>query len=831
MSADFTRFALRMRGITKYFEGVAALADVSLEVLPGEVHALLGENGAGKSTLMSIAAGDLAPDAGTVEIGDATLGVASPTAAKHLGIGVVYQHPAIMPDLSVWENLILAVPSELRPPAGRSLEWTRERLREIGSDIDPARLGSSLSPVERTMVEIAKALAVAPKVLLLDEPTAVMGAEQVEKLFGQIREIRDRGTAIVYISHRIPEIREIADRVTILRDGRNQGTFPVLEVEDEAMLRLIAGRELSAIFPPKATSLGETVLRCQDLSGSHIEGVSLEVRAGEILGFGGAEGNGQVETIRSLAGLTSCSGVISVGGRDLASPRARILRNLGVLYIPGDREGEGVFPFISVRKNATAQTLGNYSRGGIMSPALEAAATGKALAALAVKTPSPRTEIQKLSGGNQQKVVLSRSLLGNPRVLLCEEPTQGVDVQTRAEIHRTLRELADGGSAVVVVSSDASELAGLCDRVAIFSRGQVTSELEGDRVTEAAIVAAAVTSTRTRRLEGASQAGVKLRRRILTLARGSWAAPVTLGVLALVVAAYTAHGSQTFLGSYNLKTELFQVAILVLVALGQLLVVLTGGVDLSVGPLMAVTVVALSFFESSGQGAGMAILGIVLVLAIGVLTGIGHTLMIRMLKLPPIIVTVITYIGFQGVALVLRSTPGGTASAGLVSGVESSLGFLPLAFLVSVAVALAAQRFLTHSRPGIAIRGVGSNEQSAHRVGVNVGRTVLLAYVGCSVFAVVAGILLYTQVGIGDPTVGISYSLQSVAAVVLGGASIYGGRGSFLGTAIGALLLTEIIGALPFLNLSEAWQYWFPGVLILVAGAFFARTFGSAKAT
>ncbi|MDA8207478.1 MAG: ATP-binding cassette domain-containing protein, partial [Actinomycetota bacterium] len=342
MSADFTGFALSMRGISKYFEGVAALADVSLEVLPGEVHALLGENGAGKSTLMSIAAGDLAPDAGTVEIGDATLGVASPTVAKQLGIGVVYQHPAIMPDLSVWENLVLAMPSDRKPAAGRSLEWTRERLREIGSEIDPARPGSSLSPVERTMVEIAKALAVAPKVLLLDEPTAVMGAEQVGRLFAQIREIRDRGTAIVYISHRIPEIREIADRVTILRDGRNQGTFHLREVDDETMLRLIAGRELSSIFPPKAATLGTTVLRCQDLAGSGIEGVSLEVHAGEILGFGGAEGNGQVETIRSLAGLTSGSGVISVDGRDLASPRARALRELGVLYIPGDREGEGV---------------------------------------------------------------------------------------------------------------------------------------------------------------------------------------------------------------------------------------------------------------------------------------------------------------------------------------------------------------------------------------------------------------------------------------------------------------------------------------------------------
>ena len=831
MLADFTGSALSLRGISKYFEGVAALADVSLEVLPGEVHALLGENGAGKSTLMSIAAGDLAPDAGTVEIGDAMLGVASPTVAKQLGIGVVYQHPAIMPDLSVWENLVLAMPSARRPPAGHSIDWTRERLREIGSEIDPARRGSSLSPVERTMVEIAKALAVAPKVLLLDEPTAVMGAEQVGRLFGQIREIRDRGTAIVYISHRIPEIREIADRVTILRDGRNQGTYQVGDVDDDTMLRLIAGRELSSIFPPKAAFLGKTVLRCQDLSGSGIEGVSLQVSAGEILGFGGAEGNGQVETIRSLAGLTSSSGIVSVDGRDLASPRARALRNLGVLYVPGDREGEGVFPFISVRKNATAQTLGDYSRAGVMSPGLESVAAGKALAALAVKTPSFRTEIQHLSGGNQQKVVLSRSLLGNPRVLLCEEPTQGVDVQTRSEIHRTLRDLAERGSAVIVVSSDASELAGLCDRVAIFSRGQVAGELAGDEVTEAAIVAAAVTSTRTRSAEGAILAGARLRQRVLALARGSWAAPLTLGILALLVAAYTVHGSPTYLGSYNMKTELFQVAVLVLVALGQLLVVLTGGVDLSVGPLMAVTVVALSFFESSGQGAGMAILGILVVLAMGVVTGIGHALMIRMLKLPPIIVTVITYIGFQGLALLLRSTPGGPASQGLVTSVEFSLGFLPLAFLVSAVVAVVAQRFLTHSGAGIAMRGVGSNEQSAHRVGVDVGRTVFLAYLGCSVFAVVAGILLYAQVGIGDPTVGISYSLQSVAAVVLGGASIYGGRGSFLGTAIGALLLTEIIGALPFLNLSEAWQYWFPGVLILVAGAFFARTFGSARAT
>lgn len=828
MSVMGSTSALHLDGISKAFEGAPALIDVSLEIMPGEVHALLGENGAGKSTLMSVAAGDLRPDSGSIEIGGVALEAAAPTVANKLGLAVVYQHPSVLADLTVWENMALAMPSERRPRPSVAPLWAKQQLADLSSAIDPMKLGADLSLVEREMVEIAKALALEPRVLLLDEPTAVLRSDQVELLFERIREIKERGTAIVYISHRIPEIRRVADRVTVLRDGRTRGTFRISEVDDAEIVRLITGREISAIYPHKASELGETLLECQNLSGEGLEEVSLTVRAGEILGLGGASGNGQTEVIRAMAGLHRFGGSISVEGRKVPGSRSSEFRKAGILYVPGDRENEGIFPMLSIRKNAAAQTLSQFSRAGIMRTDTESSAVSEVLTRLAVKTPSRTAEIQKLSGGNQQKVVFARSLLDQPRVLLCDEPTQGVDVQTRTEIHQTLRSLADQGSAVVVLSSDSAELAGLCDRVAIFSRGHVIAELEGDEVTDSSIVAAALTSTQTRQVTGELGGSVSLGRRLMNLARGNLAAPLTLLVVTVLFGAYTGSVSSTYLGAYNLSGELFLAAALVLVSLGQLVVMLTGGIDLSVGPLMAVSVVTLSFFEQSGQSLGVHFFGVLIVVAVGGATGVGHGLMIRRLRLPPIIVTVITYIGFQGVALLLRSGPAGSLDPGISSAVQSAAGPVSLVFVIAILLTALMQFVLRRTHFGLALRGVGSSEQSAHRVGVDIDRTIIAAYVLCSLFTVVAGMLLYVQVGIGDPTVGISYSLQSIAAVVLGGASIYGGRGSFVGAAVGGLLLSEIIGALPFLNLSEAWQYWFPGILILVAGVFFARTFRAA---
>ncbi|KJE75445.1 ATP-binding cassette domain-containing protein [Ferrimicrobium acidiphilum] len=820
---------LMLTRVSKSYDGVSVLEDVSMSVAPGQVHAILGENGAGKSTLMSIISGDIRADGGRVVVAGHDLVEASPAVANEYGVGVVYQNPALLDDLSVWENLALAVAKQHLPESGNLIEWAEERISVVDARINPRALVADLLPVDREWLEIAKALSIDLKLLILDEPTAVMGTAETMTLFSIIRNLAAQGVAILYISHRIPEIREIADKVTILRDGRVQGVFDVPSVGDADMLALVAGRQLAAGLPARTTSPGDVILRCEDISSRRLGGVNFEVRAGEILGLGGAVGNGQTELIRVLAGLEQSGGRVIYQGRELRRRPSKV-RKAGLVYISHDRGGEGIFPGLSVRKNTTAEALRSFASLGFVNPKEERDVANVALSRLSVRMPGHNATIDALSGGSQQKVVFSRALLVDPGVLLCDEPTQGIDIASRLEIYELLRSLADRGVAIVVVSSDTAELAQLCDRVLVFSRGQIAAELVGQAITGQAITGQAMTARSNVVTKDVGPAAVRSGTRLVRWLSGGTIASLMLLVAIVVVGAVTSLSASSYLSSYNLQSVFFLAAILVLVSLGELAPLLTGGIDLAVGPLMAVTIVVMSFFESSANNLESQLLGVVAVLCIGLAVGLFHTLLIRVLKLAPIITTVITYIGLQGVALIMRPTPGGSASTGFVSLFNVALGPIPVVFLIAIGATVAWEIALRRTRFGMALRAVGSNARSSHRVGVRVGRVVLYAYVISAVMAVLAGILLYAQVGIGDPSVGINYSLDAIAAVVLGGASVYGGRGSFIGAALGAILLSQLDGVLSFLNLSQAWQYWFPGGLIVLAGFGFSHLVGIGRA-
>ncbi|HZO06202.1 MAG TPA: ATP-binding cassette domain-containing protein, partial [Solirubrobacterales bacterium] len=819
------RIALRLTEVRKSFGAVKALKGVSLEVRAGEVHALLGENGAGKSTLMAVAAGSLQPDEGAVEISGERLDAASPSAAQALGLGVVYQHPALADDLTVAENMVLAMPRKLRPSHGRSGDWVRERLAALGAEsIDPSSRVGELTAAEGQLVEIAKALALDPTVLILDEPTAALDAEEVTHLFEQVRAIRARGTAIVYISHRIPEVEEIADRLTVLRDGEARGTFGVEEVDEAAILKLIAGRALTAVFPDKleAGQAGETVLKVEDLSGEGFDDVSLEVHEGEIVGVAGVAGNGQRELVRALAGLGhASSGTVTVNGAEVNLANPRRAQGEGVFYIPSDRQREGIFPALSVRENAVASALGQFTSFGIVAPGPERAALATEEKNLAIKTPSPEADIANLSGGNQQKVAFARAMLGRPRVLICDEPTQGVDVGARVEIYRLLRELAADGCAILVCSSDALELEGLCDRVMIMSRGQTVAALATDAVSEEQITAAAVTATHSRKVKQRETRGsVGWLGRFL---RGDSVAAPVLALVIVALAAITGGQNSDFLTSFNIENLLLLSTALILVGLGQLVVVLTAGVDLSVGPLMGLGLVIITAFATDTAGTGGFFVGLLLAVAAGAAVGLVNGGLIQFARINPVIATLATFIGVQGVALLINPVPTGLFSGEAAKTLSTAVGGVPVAFIVVVVLGLGAELALRRSRLGLSLRAVGSDEAAAHRMGIRVGTTKMIAYVICAVFASLAALMLAVQIGTGDATAGQNYTLQSIAAVVLGGASIYGGRGSFVGTVLGALLLTEMINAITFLELSDAWQYWFPGAIILIAAAIYAR--------
>ncbi len=837
---------LRLADVWKSFDGVDALKGVTFEARAGEIHALLGENGAGKSTLMAIAAGSLAPDRGQVELGGGPVRGATPVAIRQRGLSIAYQHPALVPDLTVYENVAMWLPRQVREAGKDAASWMRAQLSRVGCRADLTQRVSGLSVAQRHLLEIAKAMAADPAVLSLDEPTAALGADDSAVLFAELRRLADSGVAVVYITHRLAEVRELCQQVTVLRDGSIRGTFAVPDITDAELLELIVGRAVTAEFPPKPAPgpEGEPALTARGLSARAFQEVTLTAAAGEIVGLAGIVGNGQSEFLRALAGLGPASGRADLHGVPLKPGRPDAALDAGVVYLSADRLGEGLFGTLSVRENALVSTLGQFSRGGVTSLREESRAVEAQRANLSIRTPSIEANVLSLSGGNQQKVLLTRALLNqNVRLLLAEEPTQGVDVGVRAEIYRILRQLADAGAAVIIVSSDIRELEGLCDRVAVFSAGHVVAELTGDDVREDAIAHAMMTSTRRRqqtdteeRVAGprgrfAGRAGRSLSR----LARGDYASSVVLAVAIIALAAYTQGHNSRFLSDFNLSSLTVLIAALAFISFGQECVILTGGIDLSVGPLAGLVVVIGSFFENSGRSPAVIIAGFAVMVAASVAVGLFNGAMVWFAKFTPIVATLVTYIALQGISLVLRPFQGGYISFAILNAINRSTGPVAIAFLAAAVLAVALEWALHRARWGRSLRAIGSDRGAAFRVGVRPRRTLIGAYVAAALFACVGGVLLMAQVGVGDPTQGVNYTLASVTAVVLGGTSIFGGRGSFIGALFGAVLVEQLLNVTTFLHLSQAWQYWFEGVLVMVAVGIYtqarSRTGGLAQVT
>ncbi|MBV9802682.1 MAG: ATP-binding cassette domain-containing protein, partial [Solirubrobacterales bacterium] len=426
-----------------------------------------------------------------------------------------------------------------------------------------------------------------------------------------------------------------------------------------------------------------------------------------------------------------------------------------------------------------------------------------------------------LSGGNQQKVVLARAMLSEPRLILADEPTQGVDVGARVEIYRILREIAGSGVPVVICSSDGLELAGLCDRVVVFSRGTVVGELTGDQVTEEQIARTIVTATSHRRGEEHEAGAAKLGRlesaRIRQFLGGDYLPSLVLAAVIVLLAIYTQSSNSRFLAAFNVTSLLTLLAALAFISFGQLIVIMTAGIDISVGPLSGLVVVIASFFLVDGKSPPVVVLGFVIMFGAAIGTGLINGTMVRLGRFTPVAATLVTYIGLQGLSLLLRPFQGGEISLSIINFISTNVGTVPVAFLVAVGVAIALELCLRFTRWGLALRAAGSREESAHRLGVGVNWTIVGAYLACSAFTFLGGLMLMAQIGVGDPTQGVTYTLASITAVVLGGASLFGGRGSFIATLLGAALIEETINATTFLNLSQAWQYWFQGIFVLVA--------------
>jgi ribose transport system ATP-binding protein len=488
---------LSARGVSKAFGAVQALRDVSFDCRAGEIHALVGENGSGKSTLLGIASGFLAPDDGVVEIGDRRRRRGSPAEARKLGLGIAYQTYSHVLDLSVAENLYLAAPRDAQPAYGRMEKWAAATLEEFKLDVPVAAVVGTLSLAQRQFLEVVKALLARPQVLLLDEPTTALGPEEVAQLHELVLERSRAGVGIVYVSHRLPEILGIADRITVLRDGVGQGTYEAADMSEEALVALMIGRPLELAFPERSDDGrgSEVLLDVSGLRGDRFGPVDLKVEKGEILGIAGAEGNGQAQFLRALAGVERPSGKASCSGTELDTKSPLAALRAGVVLLSGDRARESLFPVLSVRANTTIQVLRRLGRFGVLRRRHERRTIDELVRSLRIRMASTEQPVQSLSGGNQQKVVLTRPFLrGDVKLILADEPTQGVDVGSRFDIYDALRAKANEGVAIIVKSSDPLELAGLCDRVVVMSRGRIVEEIPGDELGERRIVEAIVGS-------------------------------------------------------------------------------------------------------------------------------------------------------------------------------------------------------------------------------------------------------------------------------------------------------------------------------------------------
>ena len=790
--------ALLTENVSKYFPGVRALHEVSFAVQRGEVHAVVGENGAGKSTLMKILAGALRPDNGSVHLHGTRIDSFDPETARQKGIGIIYQEFNLVPYLSAAENISLG----REPTRGGLIRKTKEEetarywLKELGADIPIDLPVAHLSVAGRQLIEIAKALSLNANILIMDEPASALSEREREHLFALIGKLRDRGITVIYVSHSLEEVFRIADRVTVLKDGTWVCTKSIGDTNPEELITSMVGRKLEKVFPEKAKSPGATLLEVRDFhSGAEVQGVNFTVKEGEILGVYGLVGAGRTELCKALFGARAAGGSVRLAGEPVrvSSPHRAVRLGMGLLT--EDRKEEGLVLGLSVRKNLTLPSLNKRQVFGFVRGDSEDRDVSAIVDKLQIKTPSLEKEMYALSGGNQQKVVIGKWLLSEPRILICDEPTRGVDVGAKMEIYRHLRSLAEQGLGIIMVSSELPEILGMCDRVLVMRKGEISAELPASEATEEKIMAAALGG---RRAQPGSDG--KTRRPAIRFDLRSDLV-VYIALVALFLAGVAT--SRSFLNAYNLTSIIRHAAALGIVTMGQGMVMIAGGVDLSVSSTITLTtIVSASLMAGRNE---MILPAVFACLAVGLVFGCLNGLAVVKLKVTPFIATLgIMSIGRGGVLLITHGPIGAIGPAfRLVS--RGSVGPVPSALIISILVFAAAAVVMNRSRYGRYLFALGGSREVSRLAGIRVPWIEFSSYLVSGLSAAVAGLYLTSRMSVGDPSVGPGFELDSIIAVLIGGIPFGGGRGNILGVIAGVLLIA-VLG-----NLLNAWnlQTWY----------------------
>lgn len=818
---------LSASGLSKRYGAVQALDDVGLTLAPGEIHALVGENGSGKSTLVGIVSGTVVRDTGSLTIAGAEVTSAKPAVSQRHGAITVFQDGSLIGDLSVAQNLYLGTGDSHRPRFGQMAGWAEELLHTYGFDIDTTLKASALPPGDRQLVEIVRAVAAEPQVLILDEATSALDSHGVDIVLELMRRVAAAGSAVLFVTHRLSEVMRVAHRVTVLRDGRYQGTHDAATTTPQKLVELMAGTRVDLEFPDRADGDGDrTVMTASGLEGLGYGPVDVELRAGQIVGIAGADGNGQLPLLKGLAGIDDRGGTVELEGQRLRSYAAAV--DKGVVYLSSDRRTESLFGGLSIGDNIGLGVLPSLSNGGVMRLGRERSFVDGAIDRYRIRVGHAGQLPTELSGGNQQKVALSRVLAMEPKVVLIDEPTQGVDVRSRLDIYRFLRAIADSGSAVVVVSSDASELAGLCDRILVMSRGKVTTELDGRTASEETIVGAfAVEHELAADAEVVGEEAAAAISDTGSARRRSWLRRTVsadgirlaaLVVLMVLLALFANSKNDTFLTEPGIYNVALLALPLIAVAAAQYFVLLVGGIDVSVGAVMTLAVVLMSEWATEGEAAKILLIGLGVSVLLGIAVGGVNALMVEKVGITPVIATIATLGVVSGIALIMRPTADGLIAPALAQELMfRKVGPIPVALIVLLALLVLADGWFRRTGAGLRLRAVGLNGLYATRLGIAAVRLRVVCYVLCAAIAGLAGVILAAQVGIGDPNAGNSFTLLAIAAPVLGGAALSGGHGSLVGAAIGASILVLSQSLVTVLALDDGTSFVFAGVLTLLA--------------
>jgi ABC-type sugar transport system ATPase subunit/ribose/xylose/arabinose/galactoside ABC-type transport system permease subunit len=809
-----------LRNLGKRFPGVTALDGVSFELKAGTIHALLGENGAGKSTLINILSGIFPADAGEIYFDGQVVEITDARSARRRGIATVHQEGDLFPDLTVAENWAL---EHGWPQRAGFIQWSLLRrqtwsaLRGVKCPVDPGRLAATLTAGERQQLGIAAALAQNARILILDEPTSSSSVAETETLFEHLRGFRTKGGAILYVSHRLEEVIKLADEATVLRDGQKVWNGPIGEVNADRLITLMVGRQLRDTPARSSSPAGLVRLACRGLTASDgsFQGIDLEVRAGEILGLYGLVGAGRTQWAQGIVGFRPLArGQITVNGQPWTPASPADAARHGIAYLPEDRLRQGLFSTLTVKANAVLAILRRLSSGPFVSRREETRRAQALVQHLAVRLRSLLQPAGTLSGGNQQKVVLGRWLACDPQTLILDEPTRGVDVGSKTEIHALLRQLAENGRALIVISSDLAEVLAHSDRIGVFREGRMVGAYNARNTSAEEIASAAMPQRSGSEMEVRDEKSTTPAR-LSIAARFGWLREAGVLAAALLAAALLAWHTETFRQASALANVGENAALLGLCGLGAALVIFAGGIDISFGSIMALGAAIAGYLMQGGHSPLLAVsAGLIVATACGAL----NAALSIVSGVHPIVITLGTMSLYRGLTLLLiggqdildvprsflaplRATPFGVPAAVWIATAALSLSWLAIGWTV----------------PGRQLMAFGSNPTAAERTGIHRTRVWLTVFALEGFLAGGAGLLALGLVGSMQSTDYSEKTLEAIGVAVVGGIAITGGRGIVWGVGAAALLFQVLEKGWVLMRISSYWQRTIVGGLLLLA--------------